>query len=66
LVKYQEFFDDHQKELAGNLGKEGILIYLENTDNLIEAIEDSEGFIPDFQKLLSDDFLFKRILNDII
>jgi len=64
LVEFDEFFDYHQKELAGNLSQENILLYLENTDLLQEKLLEAENFIPEFYKLSSTNFLFKDVLRN--
>lgn len=64
LEKYKEHVNDHQKDIVETFNQSGYIIGIDNVEQLGEAIDKVESFIP--KKYISDNSKMLKIIEDFI
>ena len=64
LEKYKEHVNDHQKDIVETFNQSGYIIGIENVEQLGEALDKVESFIP--KKYISDNSKMLKIIEDFI
>ena len=64
LEKYKEHVNDHQKDIVETFNQSEYIIGIENVEQLGEALDKVESFIP--KKYISDNSKMLKIIEDFI